>query len=134
MLFPCRREMDRAQRASLPCVLLANWQSPPPDMFGGNPRGGLSCGSYDFHHTCAKSPERSSLPILPTTPLPGKGILRLQQIRWAHILSDSSDFRTTECFCQLNSRHLLPFFAEGFFKDNVSQDLTPLKTIASLIP
>lgn len=62
--------MDRAQRASLPCVLLANWQSPPPDMFGGNPRGGLSCGSYDFHHTCAKSPERSSLPILPTTPLP----------------------------------------------------------------
>lgn len=34
MLFPRSRQMDRAQRASLPSVLPANWQRPSPDVFG----------------------------------------------------------------------------------------------------
>lgn len=95
---------------------------------------GWAAAAMTFITPVLKAQRGAACPFYLLPPLPGKGILRLQQIRWAHILSDSSDFRTTECFCQLNSRHLLPFFAEGFFKDNVSQDLTPLKTIASLIP
>ena len=118
-----------------PAFCLPTGKRPSPDVFGVIREVGRAAAAPTFITPVLKARWGMACPSPPHPHPHCKGILR-QWIRWANILSDSSDFRTTECFCQLNSRHRLSFPPEGFSKIMCLRTWPPpllLETIVSLI-